>query len=102
MGAFLQGSEIGIFTGGRYFTGNNDLRDLMTQAVEHGEDYYTVSYRPTNDKYDGSQRHIEVKLPKKEYKLEYRQIYFALSPEAELATHKEGTQIGRASCRERV
>jgi len=95
MGAFLQGSEIGSFTGGRYFTGDNDLRDLMTQAVEHGEDYYTVSYRPTNDKYDGKQRHIEVNLDKKGYKLEYRQLYFALSPEAELATHKEGTPDAR-------
>ena len=91
MGAFLQNEGIGNFTGGRYFTGDNDLSDLMKQAVEHGQNYYTVSYRPTNDKYDGSARHIEVKLAKKEYKLEYRQLYFALSPEAEQATYKEGT-----------
>jgi VWFA-related protein len=95
MGAFLQGAEIGSFTGGRYFTGDNDLRDLMTQAVETGENYYTVSYRPTNDKYDGSVRRIEVKLPQKEYKLEYRQLYFALSPEAVQALHKEGTPDAR-------
>jgi VWFA-related protein len=95
MGSFLQGTDIGSYTGGRLFTGNNDLRDLMEQAVEHGEDYYTVSYRPANEKYDGSARHIEVKLAKKGYQLAYRELYYALPPDAVETKHKTETQESR-------
>jgi hypothetical protein len=90
-GAFLQGSDIASYTGGRFYTGSNDVSDEIYQAVEHGSNYYTVSYRPSNEKWDEKPRHIVVKLEEKGYKLEYRQLYYAVPPDTEAFTHKEGT-----------
>ena len=49
-------------TGGHAYYGNNRVVQLMDKAVENGESYYTLSYAPTNPKYDGSERSVEVTL----------------------------------------
>jgi VWFA-related protein len=69
-------------TGGRAFYGSNHESDLMDEAIGHGESYYTLSYAPTNTKFDGSERRIEVTLAKKgDYRLTYRRVYYAVSDE---------------------
>ncbi|MGA7860180.1 MAG: VWA domain-containing protein [Terracidiphilus sp.] len=91
-GAFLQSTDIASFTGGRFYTGSNDVSGEIYQAVEHGANYYTVSYRPSNEKYDGRARHIQVRVAEKGYKVEYRQLYYAVAPDAEEAVQKQGTK----------
>ncbi len=67
-------------TGGRAYYGSNHESDLMDQVIEHGESYYTLSYAPSNTKFDGSERRIEVTLGKKsDYRLTYRRVYYAVS-----------------------
>ncbi|HEY2857122.1 MAG TPA: VWA domain-containing protein [Terracidiphilus sp.] len=71
-------------TGGHAMYGNNRVDSLLNEAVEHGESYYTMVYDPANQKYDGSERHIQITLAKKnDYTVTYRQVYFAVSDKDE-------------------
>ena len=77
-------------TGGHAYHGSNRLQTMLDSAVENGENYYSLTYSPTNTKYDGLERHIEVMLTQKgDYKLNYRTLYYAVAdqPTAE-PTHK--------------
>jgi VWFA-related protein len=87
--------EIAADTGGHAYYSDNDLSGMIEKAVEHGESYYTVSYSPSNQKYNGASRHIEVKLAKKGYTLSYRTFYYALPEDAEQEMHKPGTPDAR-------
>ena len=64
-------------TGGRAFYNTNDFSNAMTEAVNSGSHYYTLTYTPTNMKMDGKYRRIEVKGINGSYKLAYRRGYYA-------------------------
>jgi VWFA-related protein len=68
-------------TGGRAFFDTNDLKDAIEQAVNDGSNYYTFSYTPPNEKFDGTYRRIEVKVDRPDLHLSYRQSYLADNPE---------------------
>ena len=71
--------DIAQSTGGRAYHGDNGIRFLMDEAVTHGSSFYSLSYAPSNLKYDGSERHIEVTLARKgDYKLSYRRFYYGV------------------------
>jgi VWFA-related protein len=77
-------------TGGHAYYSDNRPHFLLDKAVDHGESYYTLSYAPSNAKFDGSERHIEVKLSKKgDYNLTYRQVYYAVSDDDVQQEHKK-------------
>ena len=83
---------IAASTGGRAFYGNNRTGELIEQAVEHGESYYTLSYAPQNANFDGSERQIHVSLvgeESKKYHLTYRSVYYAVSDDAVQDAHKK-------------
>ncbi len=80
---FQQEDSIAEATGGHAEYSNNDIRNMLDKAVDHGSSYYTLSYSPTDQRYDGSQRKIEVKFAKRElakagYTLTYRHTYYAV------------------------
>jgi VWFA-related protein len=69
-------------TGGRAFYSDNNVAGLLTQATESGSMYYTLTYAPTNLRYDGKLRNIQVELASKGYQLAYRRFYYGTdSPE---------------------
>jgi len=68
--------EIAFATGGRAFHDNNDLASALSAATETGGHYYTLTYSPSNENYDGKLRHIRVQLSKRGYRLEYRRAYY--------------------------
>jgi VWFA-related protein len=70
-------------TGGRPFYNTNDLSNAMTEAINSGAHYYTLTYTPTNTKTDGKYRRIELKATIASYKLAYRRGYYAENPNAE-------------------
>jgi VWFA-related protein len=71
--------DIAQSTGGHAYHGDNGIRFLMDEAVTHGSSFYSLSYAPSNLKYDGSERHIEVTLARKgDYKLSYRRFYYGV------------------------
>jgi VWFA-related protein len=77
-------------TGGHAYYSDNRPHFLLDKAVDHGETYYTLSYAPSNTKFDGAERHIEVKLAKEgDYKLSYRTGYYAVSDEGVQQEHKK-------------
>ena len=85
-------------TGGHAYYGDNRISAVMERALETGESYYTLSYSPSNARYDGSDRHIEVSLTgakEKGYKLSYRNLYYAVSDDAVQAMHKTGSPQAR-------
>jgi VWFA-related protein len=68
--------EIADATGGRAFYGTNDLATALTEATETGGHYYTLTYSPSNQDYNGHLRHIHVELAKRGYHLAYRRSYY--------------------------
>ena len=64
-------------TGGKAFYNTNDLNGAIARAIRDGSHYYTLIYNPTNNKLDGTYRHIEVKLAVCKCKLFYRRGYNA-------------------------
>jgi VWFA-related protein len=65
-------------TGGRLFVDSNDFSTAFTQVQHDTEAYYIIGYRSTNDKRDGTYRHLTVNiLNHPEAKLEYRPGYYA-------------------------
>jgi VWFA-related protein len=69
--------EVARATGGHAFYSSNDLKEALTKATETGAEYYTLSYSPTNQKYDGQIRKIGVELSQRGYQLAYRRSYYA-------------------------
>lgn len=69
-------------TGGKAFYMTNGLKQSVEGAMEYGENYYTLSYAPTNQKRDGSFRKIRIKTDRPDLHLSYRPGYFADRPDA--------------------
>jgi VWFA-related protein len=68
--------EIADATGGRAFYGTNDVAAELAEATETGGHYYTLTYSPSNQNYNGRPRHIRVDLAKRGYHLAYRRAYY--------------------------
>ena len=81
--------DIAAATGGHAYYGNNRVAELLDKAVENGESYYSLTYSPTNTKYDGSERHIRVTLAdkNKNYVLTYRSLYYGVSDDEVQESH---------------
>jgi VWFA-related protein len=77
-------------TGGRAFYNTNDLSNAMTEAINSGSNYYTLTYTPTNTKADGKYRQIELKVMNSSYKLSYRRGYYAETSQAEREAEQNG------------
>jgi VWFA-related protein len=81
---------IAAATGGHAYYSNNRMSQLIEKAVEHGESYYTLTYDPSNTRYEGDERQIQVTLAKKykDYQITYRRVYYALGDDAERKQQK--------------
>ena len=82
------GSNYGVMaalaseTGGQVIQNSNDLSGAVGHAIDNGSRYYTLSYTPTDNTMDGDFRRIQIKLAGAQYKLSYRQGYYALDSSA--------------------
>jgi len=68
-------------TGGRAYYNTNDLTGSMMEAFNDGSNYYSISYVPANQKWDGQFRKIRLEVDRSETKLYYRQGYYAEEPD---------------------
>src|SRR5580704_1821782 len=73
---YMTEDELAYATGGRAFHSTNDLVSILTEATEEGAHYYTLSYAPSNQEYNGQQRNIHVQLARRGCSLAYRRAYF--------------------------
>lgn len=69
--------EMAQATGGKAFVNTNGLKEAVQKAIESGSNYYTIAYTPTNRKWNGDYRKIQVKLDHPGVTLAYRRGYFA-------------------------
>jgi len=67
-------------TGGKAFVNTNGLKEAVEKAIDSGSNYYTIAYTPTNRKWNGDYRKIQVKLDRPGVALAYRRGYFADDP----------------------
>jgi VWFA-related protein len=74
--------ELALDTGGKAFFDTNGIKEALANAIENGENYYTLAYIPDDAKFDGKFRRIQVKLAEQNHQLAYRQGYFADAPSA--------------------
>jgi VWFA-related protein len=65
-------------TGGKAYHENN-INQEIADAADHGSLYYRLAYIPSDNKEEGRERKIEVKVSSGDYKLFYRQRYFELT-----------------------
>jgi VWFA-related protein len=63
-------------TGGEAYVNTNGLADAVSKAIENGSSYYTITYTPSEPKYDGSFRKIQVTTTPTGYDLAYRRGYY--------------------------
>ena len=69
-------------TGGAAFYNSNDLADLAAKAANSGSEYYTLSYVPPGNEYDGRHHTIKLVAAVPNLHLTYRNSYYAEDPAA--------------------
>lgn len=74
--------QIAEETGGQAFFDSNAIKAAISNAIENGENYYTLAYVPADTNFDGKFRKIQVTLPGQSHHLAYRQGYIADPPDA--------------------
>jgi VWFA-related protein len=76
-------------TGGEAIYDTNGLASALAKTVNDGSHYYSLTYKPTEKKTDGSFRQIGVKLKQGNYKLSYRRGYYADDSKASVSVEHE-------------
>ena len=68
---------LSLDTGGKSFMDSNDFAPAFQQVQHDTEAYYILGFRSTNQRQDGSYRHLTVKVNRDDVKLEFRPGYYA-------------------------
>ena len=72
--------EIAEQTGGIAHYNRNDLDRQLSDQFSQAQNYYTLSYSPTDKNWNGKYRKINLKLKDSSYHVYYRRGYFADTP----------------------
>jgi len=70
--------ELASATGGMYFKNTNNLRPAFERVDSDLRNYYLLGYTPTNTKYDGRFRKIDVRVRRAGVAIAARRGYFAV------------------------
>jgi VWFA-related protein len=70
-------STLSVDTGGKAFFDSNDFAPAFQQIQHDTEAYYLLGFKSTNQRMDGSMRHLTIKVDRDDVKLEYRPGYYA-------------------------
>jgi VWFA-related protein len=65
-------------TGGMFVHNMNDLAPAFAKVVDDAQNFYSLTYRPTDSDFDGKFRKIKVDLARKGYDVRYRKGYWAI------------------------
>ena len=79
-----QMSMVAEATNGKTYFNTNDLAGAALQAIEYGDNYYTIGYTPTNQTMDTRRRSITIKVDQPDLTLNYKHNYLALPPDIQL------------------
>jgi VWFA-related protein len=64
-------------TGGKAFFDSNDFAPAFQQVQNDTQAYYILGFKSTDQRQDGSYRHLTIKVNRPDVKLEYRPGYYA-------------------------
>ncbi len=78
--------DIAEATGGVPYFNRNDLDAAIGEAIQTGEDYYSLAYVPPLSKYDGKFHTISVKVDRPKLHLQYRAGYTSVDPDRPAGT----------------
>jgi VWFA-related protein len=81
--------QIAQQTGGVEYINTNGLKEAVASAIENGSSYYTIGYVPEAKDLNGEFRKLQVRTDHAEYKLAYRDGYYA-DPLTKASTHHPG------------
>lgn len=72
-------------TGGHVFVVDrkHTLSDVFKELQDEMRNQYSIAYTPTNDKRDGTFRHIDIKTTENDYKVQARSGYYATPNDAQ-------------------
>jgi len=70
-------TDIAKETGGEAIYGTNDLKSALSRSLRDGSNYYTISYVPSHQDWNGKYRKIEIKGDSA-WKMTYRRGYYAI------------------------
>jgi hypothetical protein len=79
-------STLSTETGGKAFFDANDFAPAFQQVQHDTEAYYLLGFHSTNQRRDGSYRHLTVKVDRNDVTLQYRLGYYAASDFQHLKT----------------
>ncbi len=92
-------------TGGKAFYNTNGIRQVVSEIVDTGSNFYTLSFSPENKQWDGHYRTLKLQVEGSpatdSVQLAYRRGYFAvrdapsLSRQAQLPIHPQPDAAGR-------
>jgi len=68
---------LSLDTGGKSFLDSNDFAPAFQQVQRDTEAYYILGFRSTNQRADGTYRHLTVKVNREDVRLEFRPGYYA-------------------------
>jgi len=72
---------LAVSTGGFLMANSNDLRKPVRRFIEDVYSYYELTYRPSNPRFDGRFRRLQVKIARPKVTVQSRSGYFAMPPE---------------------
>jgi VWFA-related protein len=68
-------------TGGRFLKGNNDIGQGLERINQEIQARYTLSYRSTNQNFDGTFRKVKIEVRRNDAQIISRSGYYAIPPE---------------------
>lgn len=81
--------QVAEATGGKAFYNTNGIRQIVSEVVDTGSNFYTLSFSPGNKKWDGRYRTLKVQVEgnpvPQSVQLAYRRGYFAVADAPSLA-----------------
>lgn len=91
----LEMESVAEQTGGKAFYNTNDYTGAANQAIDAGSNYYTITYIPTNQRFDTRLRNIKVTVNQPDLTLLYKRGYNAYPPGS--TTTPQGRPIATAT-----
>jgi VWFA-related protein len=82
-------------TGGKSFYSTNGIKEAIREVVNSGSNYYTISYTPSSESWNGSFRRLTIHTRGPQMHLEYRNGYFAQDREAIERSHLAEARLKR-------
>jgi hypothetical protein len=84
-------------TGGREFTGTNDVARAVAQALDDSAVNYVLTYSPSHNDWNGRFRKIEVRVKRPGVETRHRTGYFAFPPRNETVQNRQAALADAAS-----